>query len=89
MIGKLASITLPLAALIQTFKKRHKKSKTLTEYDSEWIWSEERQKWVHESTFAKEIHKAHSRPTYEEWKAAQEIKPNEDINFILVDSKTD
>ena len=85
MIGKLASITLPFAALIQIINKYRNKTKPQTEYDSEWTWIEDRQKWVHDSTLAKEVHKGHSGPTYEEWKKAQTIKPNEEINFILVD----
>ena len=87
MIGKLACITLPFTALLNIIKKQRKNLNPKPGYDSEWIWREERQKWVHESTLAKEIHKTHSGPTYEEWKEAQKIKPNEEINFILIDSE--
>ena len=97
-------ITIPVAILVfiiykLTSKKKpsHQMHPEYVNYNPEWTWVEERQKWVHESQLAKNIHRDQTGPSYEEWKASQvkskveeqkpqkaEEPPKEEIKFTLV-----
>ena len=76
----LSIIIAPIVLLVYFIAKPTKKQKTTPNYNPEWTRVEERQKWVHESTLANEIHATQRGPSFEEWKAARKDPKDETTN---------